>query len=348
MKLNVSYLFLAVFFTMACKNYEQVPDLVLESEELIFEEGRFFDQCHASTIEETSSGDLLVSWFGGSGEGAEDVAIWGSLHDGERWSQPRVLADGRVGDSLKFPCWNPVLFRPEDEGRIFLYYKVGPNPREWWGMTKVSDDGGRTWGSERRLPDGILGPIKNKPIELADGTVLAPSSVELTESRWVAHVERSDKQQMNWTVHPIDHESEFNVIQPSILVHPDNRLQVLCRSREGKVMSSWSEDRGLTWSSLTPTNLNNPNSATDAIRVNDYFLIVYNPDTPGKNWWEGRSQLNVAYSLDGLEWTDILELENESTGEFSYPTIFLDSQNKIHITYTFDRKNIKHVVLSEK
>lgn len=348
MKLNANYILAVIFFTMACKSYEKLPDLVVESEEFIFEEGRFFDQCHASTIEETSNGDFLASWFGGSHEGAEDVVIWGSLHDGDRWSEPKILADGTVGDFLQYSCWNPVLFRSKDENRISLYYKVGPNSREWWGMVKVSDDGGRTWKNERRLPEGILGPIKNKPIELADGTVLSPSSVELTESRWVAHIERSNEQQANWTVHPIDHESEFNVIQPSILVHPDKRLQVLCRSREGKVMSSWSEDLGVTWSSLTPTNLVNPNSATDAIRVNDYFLIVYNPDTPGKDWWEGRSQLNVAYSVDGLEWTDILKLENKSTGEFSYPTIFLGSQNKIHITYTFNRKNIKHIVLRER
>jgi hypothetical protein len=60
-----------------------------------------------------------------------------------------------------------------------LFYKVGPNPRQWWGMLKTSDDGGHRWSDAIRLPDGILGPIKNKPIQLDNGDILSPTSIEL-------------------------------------------------------------------------------------------------------------------------------------------------------------------------
>ena len=328
--------------------WSQQPELTILKKEFLFEEGQFFKQCHASTMEETLDGDVLVSWFGGSHEGNKDVVIWGTIFDGEKWSNPEVWADGQIDETLRFPCWNPVLFRTADENKMYLYYNVGPNPREWWGMVKTSDDGGKTWSEAQRLPNDILGPIKNKPVQLSNGTILSPSSVELSEERWVAHIERSDSKQQSWSKFPIDHQSEYNVIQPSVLLHDNNRLQVLCRSKEGAVMSAWSDDMGETWSSLEKTNLINPNSATDAIRAGDIFLIVYNPDIPGKDWWEGRTKLRLAYSTDGMKWTDIIQLEDEEKGEFSYPTIFQDSKGLIHITYTYDRKNIKHIILQKE
>ena len=56
-------------------------------------------------------------------------------------------------------------------------------------MATTSADGGRTWSAPQRLPDGILGPIKNKPVQLANGDLLAGSSTE--NNGWRCHFERS-------------------------------------------------------------------------------------------------------------------------------------------------------------
>ncbi|MFE7085107.1 exo-alpha-sialidase [Sphingobacterium spiritivorum] len=311
----------------------------------LFEENRYFAQCHASTLAETASGEIRASWFGGTHEGNKDVVIWSSAFDGQKWSAPVSVADGISHDTVRYACWNPVLFKAKEDNTLYLYYKVGSNPREWWGAVKTSADNGKTWSSARLLPKGILGPVKNKPLELSNGIILSPSSVEVTEDRWIGNIERSDDQQKSWTSYPIDHNSPFNIIQPSILQHADGRLQVLCRSKEGFVMTSWSSDEGKNWSALSKTNMINPNSATDAIRVKNGFLIVYNPDIPGKDWWEGRARLRLAYSKDGIIWKDILVLEDQDKGEFSYPTIIQDTKDLVHITYTYNRKNIKHIIL---
>src|SRR5437868_2738225 len=160
------------------------------SSEFVFETAPFAS-AHASTIAETRDG-LVAAWFGGTREGAADVGIWLSRRLESGWTPPVEVATGIQTDGTRHPCWNPVLFQMTD-GSLVLFYKVGPSPQTWWGMSRTSNDNGRTWTSATRLPDGILGPIKNKPVRLADGTILAGSSTESTDrpSRWRVHFERS-------------------------------------------------------------------------------------------------------------------------------------------------------------
>ena len=315
-------------------------------QEIVFQNPPF-NNCHASTLVETKTGEILLSCFGGSQEGKNDVSIWLYSLSNKDNNTPTKVADGVVSDTLRYPTWNPVLFE-EANGKLFLFYKVGPNPREWWGLYKTSEDNGKTWSSAIKLPKGILGPIKNKPIQLADGVILAPSSIEEENGRWKGHIEKSIDKGLTWSLIQLDTNKRFDIIQPSILEYPEGRLQVLCRSKQGKVVQAWSYDSGNTWSKLSETELLNPNSGTDAVTLKSgKQLIVYNPDVPGKDWFEGRGKLRVACSKDGKIWNDVAVLENGTKEEYSYPAIIQTKDGLIHITYTFDRKNIKHVVLEE-
>jgi len=316
------------------------------SEELIFRDAPFA-QCHASTLVEIGKGKILAAWFGGTHEGSKDVKIWTSINQKGKWSYPTAVAEGNFGSTGNFPLWNPVLFK-SSENKLFLFYKAGPNPREWWGMYKTSLDQGKTWSEAVRLPENILGPVKNKPVQLKNGIILSPSSTETMES-WKVHIERSTDQGKSWQKIPVDPETEFDVIQPSILTYPDGRLQILCRSKQGNVIESWSDDNGLTWSKMKRTELLNPNSGTDAVTLkNGSQLIVYNPLIPGKEWFNGRFKLNVARSEDGMNWNDVMILEDGIKEEYSYPAIIQTKDGKVHITYTYDRKNIKYIVIESK
>lgn len=319
------------------------------STDLVFTDAPF-KQCHASTIVQNKAGKLLLACFGGTQEGKDDVSIWlTTLNNGKATSVIKV-ADGVVNDTLRYPAWNPVLFK-DKAGIITLFYKVGPNPREWWGMYKTSKNDGNTWSAAIKLPDGILGPIKNKPVQLENGVILSPSSIEEMgeHGRWKAHIERSTDAGKTWANIPIDTAGKFDVIQPSVLIYPGEKLQILCRSKQGKVVQAWSADGGKTWGKLSATSLLNPNSGTDAVTLKSgKQLIVYNPDVPGKDWFNGRGKLRVAMSTDGQKWTDVAVLENGDKEEYSYPAIIQTNDGLVHITYTYDRKNVKHVVLKEQ
>ncbi len=198
-----------------------------------------YPQCHASTIVETERKEMVAAWFGGTREKHPDVGIWVSRLENGRWTPSVEVANGVQADGTRHPTWNPVLFQPRG-APLMLFYKVGPSPQTWWGMVRTSTDGGRTWGEARRLPNGILGPIKNKPVQLADGTILSPTSNETDErpSKWTVHFERSSDGGRTWTATPPLHDGiAIAAIQPSILFHDrlgGAKLQALGRTRQGE------------------------------------------------------------------------------------------------------------------
>ena len=337
------------------------PQPGLIASELIYESAPY-PSCHASTlVEVVMEGTLLAAWFGGTHENHSDVCIWLSRRErfkdnaDAEWTTPVQIADGIQDAQTRFACWNPVLFQPQT-GPLMLFYKVGPNPRQWWGMKTQSHDGGQNWSVPVRLPKGILGPIKNKPIQLPDGTILCPASTEDSVEGWQTHFEITHDLGHTWKiVGPINDGKRIGIIQPSLLTYPDGRLQALCRSQQGFIVESWSADNGASWSPAALTSLPNPNSGTDAVTLADgRQLLVYNHTT------EGRSPLNVALSRDGKDWQAAFVLEEKledrlvdkpedasknNTGEYSYPAVIQTTDGLVHITYTWHRTRIKHVVL---
>ena len=322
------------------------------SEEFIYEINQALTpECHASTIE-LSNGIPVASWFGGTEEKNDDVGIWVSRKVDGKWSIPIEVVNGVQEDGGRYPCWNPVLFKPKNQPLI-LFYKVGPNPREWWGLYMTSDDDGLTWSDPVNLPKGILGPIKNQPIQLANGDILSPSSTESKEDGWIIHLERSTDQGKTWTkTASLNDAKEFGAIQPAILDHGNGKLQLLSRTKNEVITENWSSDGGITWEKMKAISLPNPNSGIDAVTLKDgRHILIYNPT--GKDWGD-RVPLSVALSKDGKEWKRILDLEplTENTDkegeEYSYPTVIQASDGLIHIVYTWNRLTVKYVVLDPK
>ena len=326
-------------FCLASSGVAAEPGLVRS--EFIFETNPV-PSCHATTIEEARDRSLVAAWFAGEAEGKPDVSIWSARQVDGKWSAPVKVADGVQADGIRFPCWNPVLFQPK-QGPLQLYYKVGPNPVEWWGMLRLSEDNGKTWGPARRLPDGILGPIKNKPVQLKDGTILSGSSAEGLKvgPTWQIHFERSRDNGATWEKIAVEQgQGAPASIQPSLLFLRDGGLMAVGRTKNAKVFSTVSNDQGSTWSKVELTDLPNPNSGTDAVTLQDgRHLLIYNHTT------KGRSPLNLAISKDGITWEAALVLEDEPKAEFSYPAIIQTSDGLVHMTYTWKRKLAKHVVI---
>lgn len=299
-------------------------------------------ECHASTLASTPEG-IVIAWFGGTHEKNKDVGIWLSKQNGSSWTKPVEIANGIVDPNTRYPCWNPVLYQG-GSGPLYLFYKVGPSPSEWWGMMMQSKDHGNHWSIPQRIPLPFLGPIKNKPVAM--GSVLfCPSSTE--HQGWKIQLELFNLTTQQWeTMIPIRHTDAFEVIQPVILTYPQGKIQLLNRSKNGAIIETWSEDMGKTWSPLQPMDLPNPNSGIDGITLQDgHQLLIYNhTGTPEGKWGGNRYPLNIALSRDGKSWQPALILESQ-VGEFSYPAVIQSSDGTIHLCYTYNRKTIKYATL---
>ena len=303
-------------------------------EEYIFSEAPFAS-CHASTITQAGDGHLICSWFGGTEEGKPDVKIWMSHLNGS-WEAPQEVASAK-----EMPCWNPVLFTlPSQE--VLLFYKAGRNPKEWSGFLKRSSNHGKSWSEVELLPAGVVGPVRSKPLLLSDGTLVCGSSIESWQ-RWGSWIDRTSDGGKTWTKsNPINVETQyFGIIQPTVFFDQKGMLKLLARSHQiGFICAASSADQGKTWSAAKPTTLQNPNSAIETVNLKDgRVLLVYNDSKTE------RYPLNLAVSEDGGEtWTMKVILE-EKEGEFSYPAMIQTKDGHVHITYTWNRQLIKHVVI---
>lgn len=312
--------------------------------------------CHASTILKLNKEEFLIAWFGGSVEGNDDVAIWMARGGENGFTSPIVAAQSKEAH------WNPVLFRL-DEQKIILFYKVGNEIRTWRTMYRLSEDNGETFGREMELVEGDRGgrgPVRNKPIRLKTGRILAPGSTE--QGIWRAFADISDDGR-NWRKSheigikdlsyeegkrvikkdesdiPVSEQSFYGrgVIQPTLWESKEGHVHMLLRSTEGKIYRSDSADGGETWTSAYPTELPNNNSGIDLARTSDGTLyLVYNP--VGVNWGK-RTPISLAVSGDnGNTWKKLMDL-SAGEGEFAYPAVITDD-NYLYITYTYKRGNI--------
>ena len=321
---------------------EKQPGYVKDS--LVYPDNKPTAQCHAPTLTETKNG-LLISWFGGKHENDKSVEIWTAENTGNGWSTPVSVANGQLGkeqDNERYATWNPVLFTMPD-GTIILFYKVGPRPYWWWGYSMTSKDQGKTWSKPTALPAGVVGAVKNKPIITKDGNLLCPASLETRTREWNVYFNILDTKTGKWKVVGPCNDNTVQVIQPTLLTYPDGKIQALCRTKQGFMAQFWSDDQGETWSKVSKSGLPNPDSGFDAVTLQDGTqLLVYN------NTEKGRTPLNVAVSKDGKTWNNVIVLENEKDGEFSYPAVIQTSDGLVHILYTYKRIHIKHVVLDPK
>ncbi len=321
---------------------------------------------HTATLVEVRPGTLLAAWFAGSHEGHPDVDIWCATWEQGTWGMAR-----KVAHEPSVPLWNPVLFK-DGAGELWLFYKAGPDVPSWSGLYLRSADGGDTWSAPTMLPAGILGPAKNKPITLSNGSILCGTSAE-TWCNWVAWAEIQEARQSHWTrcgpILPPAFGPEFGsgatagivsatwdaargelllpqefagVIQPTVWEHAPGQVRMLLRStqRIGAICVADSNDYGRTWTPARPTTIPNGNSGLDAVRLADgRIALVCNPVL------EGRTPLTLLISHDnGETWPQRIDLEN-GAGEYSYPSIIQSADGLLHILYTWRREQIRHAIV---
>lgn len=337
--------------------------------ELLFEDGAFFPSCHASTVLPLDDGTVLVCYFAGSREGADDVGIWLSRRVAGHWEAPRRIA--KVKDQAH---WNPVLM--PITGGVRLIFKVGKSVPVWKSWTMTSSNGGVTWSDPEPLPapNDAHGPVRSKPLILTDGSMLAPDSRE-TEQNWIVRVDTSfdlggsfpasskipirtvpkgDPKLLEQKANGIlpDAIEGKGAIQPTLWTSAPGKIHALMRTTGGYIFRSDSDDYGRSWCTAYNTGLPNNNSGIDIVKAENRLFLAMNP--VGRDWGE-RTPLVIMISSDnGATFRDFVTLEDmrydpklspepdgSPNAEFSYPAIVAKA-GKLHVTYTVCRRQIAY------
>jgi alpha-L-rhamnosidase len=320
--------------------------------EFIFSAKDSLWRSHVSNPVETKNG-LIVAFRALKGYKGE-FGVWVCHYRNGSWYSPVEVVAPTGTENRRTIYLEPVLQNWPD-GSIKLFYKERTPDGERFGMYKTSYDSGKTWSDGQRFQTNIYGPVKNKPRILNDGTIISPSQaailrpeLEGTERmKFNIHFEKSADSGITWRrINPprLETDNQVNTLEPCILIHSSDTLQSLCRSNAGSIFETWSYDNGDSWSALKATSLPNSDAGFDALTLLDNrYLLVYNHTSVNGD----RSMLNVAISIDGIKWEAALIIENDDQKEeeFAYPSIIQTSDGLIHMTYSWNLLNIKHVVI---
>ena len=312
---------------------------IIEKKLIFPVESRVTESCHASSICMTGSGALLCAWFGGTAEKAPDVEIYLSRSEdgGESWSRPEQVT--RTEDVA---CWNPVLFC--SGGETSLFFRRGKEIPEWRTYVMRSRDGGRSWSGEEELVPGDAsggrGPVKNKPVLLSNGVLLAGSSHETAGRCWRAFADISADGGRTWTRGEyVNDGDDVKLIQPAVWEDGDG-VHMLMRSVNGCVYRSDSGLARLEFCRAYPIDVPNNNSGIDAAVLPDgRVCLVCNPVTEER----GRSPVSLLVSEDGgKSFRKEFDLHDEAGCEFSYPAVIY-AGGELYITFTYKRRSVMFV-----
>lgn len=346
---------------------------------------------HAPGIVELDNGDLLVSWYRGSGERkADDVAVYGArLSKGaKQWSEPFMMAD-RPGfpdcntcmmiDSRKRlwlfwptilantwescltncavssnyhesgpPKWDReavILLKPDDfaaeaEKQLDQLLASLPQPLSPPQRAEVEE-------ARRKLHDKLFQRLgwqpRCKPTVLPSGRILLPL---YSDTFSISIMAVSDDEGQNWYASaPL---IGFGNIQPTVLRRNNGTLVAYMRENGplGRVRVAESTDDGLHWGQVGVSELLNPGSGVDGVRlVSGRWLLVYN------DLRNGRNSLAVSLSDDeGNTWSKTRHLEKQPSGSYHYPAVIQGSDGTIHFVYSYfveGGKSMKHVAVNE-
>jgi predicted neuraminidase len=310
---------------------------------------------HSATAAEISGGRLMAFWYGGSREGASDVAIYTSFYSPkeEAWSPERVVVTREFAQRhlqrYVRKLGNPVVGR-DSKGRLCLYF-VSVSVGGWAGSAvnlMVSEDEGETWSPPRRLVASpffnISTLVKGAPLLFSDGAVGLPVYHELLgKFGELLRLDSADhvvlKTRLSWGQ---------SSLQPVIVPRSDKEAVGFMRyagDPPNRIMMVRTADGGNHWSPPIKTALPNPNSAIGSVLLADGpLLLVFN------NAEENREDLSLAVSTDfGNKWRIAHRFEGDSRSaqapvpEYSYPWIMQDRAGDVHVLYTWGRSRIQHV-----
>ena len=378
---------LLVVFLLALSAWAAEPRL---TGELIFPLEKIHNHS-SSVVELPNGDLLVVWFHGSGERTADDVLIRGARwnHTTGKWSEPFVMADTPGFPETNpvlfldnkqrlFFLW-PVIIAHQWETALMKYristdYQQPSGPPRWEFQDNIllipknivektkefiarenptgaaAEYGKRLLTHAEDMYFSRMGWFtRTHPQQLPSGRILVPM---YSDGYSYGIMAISDDGGATWTAsEPI---VGAGCIQPSVVRKNDGTLVAYLRDNgpaPKRAMISTSKDDGVSWTLAKDSELFNPGTSIEVIRLqNGHWLGVYN------DLERGRYSLVAALSDDeGATWKWKRHLEGnpakEINSQYHYPSVMQAKDGAIHVTYSFfvpEGKSIKHVRLNEE
>ena len=308
------------------------------------------DEAHSASIALLNTGQPVAVWYGGTEEGHADVALFLSILN-NTWSTPIAIADRLTTEKglsrYIRKVGNPTVHVWPDGNLGVFYVSVSVGG---WGASAInyieSSNTGRSWSKPNRLVTSpflnISTLVRTNAVKRQDGYIELPVYHEFagkfSEALIISRdIQVIDKRRISWGK---------DSLQPAIAPLDETTALALLRyagESPGRIWSATSTNTGENWTEPELINLPNPNAAVALLNIGNGNLLLALNDTK-----DGRNRLSLAVRrIDTSRWKIVKTLEAETNTleveyEFSYPSLVMDSDDNIHLVYTWNQKRIKH------
>lgn len=319
---------------------------------------------HASAIVAKDS-KLMTLFYAGTREGAFDVKIYQSFLDTKtldsKWSEPLALLTPEMLTSLSGryvkKLGNPIVFK-DSKDRVHLFV-VGVS-LGGWATSRIyqfyfSDDLATIhYVRELHLnPFGNYSHLVRTPaLPLENGGFILAFSHEMWHK--FPLIAFFDENGNMLTTKAINHLKAQ--LQPSIIALNEKECAAFYRTNNRYNTNTYyqtCENYAKTWHNIETSNMKNYDSSILLVKLGDEVVLITNDGKHNPIWQNDtkkgdRQSLSLYYLQDKIKrqfvYIDTIDTAKKG-GEVSYPAAILDN-NLLHITYTYNRKTIKHTALN--
>ncbi len=218
-------------------------------------------------------------------------------------------------------------------GEIALFYLRKNSETNCIPFMRISTDEAKTWSEPKRCVEATRYHVVNNDrlIQLPSGRIIFPTSIHEAPNWAIGRIKcsYSDDNGTTWL------ESEqvpnlHNIVlqEPGIVELKNGNLMMFIRTDSGVQYLSYSNDQGISWSPVEPSNIKSPLSpaSIERIPITGDLLLLWNNKYENVRDGGKRTPYNLSISKDdGKTWDKIKTVESDPDGMYCYTAIeFID------------------------
>lgn len=272
---------------------------------------------------------VYTKFTGGTGDHASaHLASRFSDNGGMTWSKQDQVVLQNEGD---MNIMSVSLVRLDTQ-KIGLFYLRKNSTKSCIPHLRISEDEGITWSDPICCiqEDGYYVLNNDRVVRLSSGRLLMPVALHQQSGNGITRHAAiktfySDDKGLTWQKgNDVPNPENVVLQEPGIVELSNEKLMLYCRTNQGSQYIAYSENKGKTWTEVSPSDIRSPLSPASIKRIpdSDDLLLIWNNNFKKGQDGGKRTPFNMAVSKnDGKTWEHIKAIESNPDGWYCYTAI---------------------------